>query len=280
MLASFIIVFREAFEAGLIIGVVLAASQGVPKRGRWVIGGAFGGVLGAIIVATFAGSISAALDGFGQEIFTAAILVVAVMMLGWHNTWMAKHGREIAQDLSAFAKAVKQGDKSLAALAVVVGAALLREGSEVALFLYGVVKSSGESPLQMLLGGVMGLGTAGLLSFLLYRGLVAIPQRYLFAVTNGLIVLIAAGMAGQAAAVLASADILPSLGSHLWNTSFVLSDQSVMGKAMHALVGYSAQPSGVQVLSYLVTLGILIALSRWSGASQPARKVSPATTGQ
>lgn len=276
MLASFIIVFREAFEAGLIIGVVLAASQGVEKRGRWVLGGALAGVLGAIIVALFAGRISAALDGFGQEIFTAGILAIAVVMLGWHNTWMARHGREIARDLSAFAKAVKQGDKSLLALGTVVGAALLREGSEVALFLFGIVKTSTEAPIQMLFGGALGLGLAGLLSYLLYRGLVAIPQRYLFAVTNGLIILIAAGMAGQAAAVLAGADILPSLGERLWNTSFVLRDDSMFGKAMHALVGYSAQPSGVQVLAYLVTLGTLIALGRWSAGSPSPRTMAPA----
>ena len=36
MLASLIIVFREVFEAGLIVGIVLAATRGVPRRGAFI----------------------------------------------------------------------------------------------------------------------------------------------------------------------------------------------------------------------------------------------------
>ena len=39
MLASLIIVFREVFEAGLIVGIVLAATRGVPRRGTFIAGG-------------------------------------------------------------------------------------------------------------------------------------------------------------------------------------------------------------------------------------------------
>ena len=56
-------------------------------------------------------------------------------MLTWHNVWMARHGRELASEVRAVGQAVAEGSKSLFALAVVVGVAVLREGSEVALFL-------------------------------------------------------------------------------------------------------------------------------------------------
>ena len=95
MLASLIIVFREVLEAGLIVGIVLAATQGIPGVRPWVAGGVAAGVLGAAILAVFAGAISQALSGNGQEVFNAGILCVAVVMLGWHNIWMASHGRRI-----------------------------------------------------------------------------------------------------------------------------------------------------------------------------------------
>ena len=90
MLASLVIVFREVIEAGLIVGIVLAATRSVPRRGWWVAGGVLAGTLGACLVAAFAGELGALFNGSGQELFNAAILLVAVGMLTWHNAWMAE----------------------------------------------------------------------------------------------------------------------------------------------------------------------------------------------
>ena len=157
MLAALIIVFREVFEAGLIIGIVLAVTGSVPHRNRWIGGGVLAGAVAACVVAAFAGALSRLFAGMGQELFNAAILGVAVIMLTWHNVWMAHHGREVAGEMRAVGQAVADGTKSLLALAVVVGVAVLREGSEVALFLYGVVASDGGSALSLAIGGIIGL---------------------------------------------------------------------------------------------------------------------------
>ncbi len=157
MLAALIIVFREVFEAGLIIGIVLAVTGSVPHRNRWIVGGVVAGTAAACVVAAFAGALSQLFAGMGQELFNAAILSVAVMMLTWHNVWMARHGREMAGEMRAVGQAVADGTKSLLALAVVVGVAVLREGSEVALFLYGVVASDGGSAASLAIGGFIGL---------------------------------------------------------------------------------------------------------------------------
>ena len=159
MLAALIIVFREVFEAGLIVGIVLAVTGSVPHRNRWIGGGVLAGALAACIVAAFAGALSQLFAGMGQELFNAAILAVAVIMLTWHNVWMARHGREMAGEMRAVGQAVADGTKSLMALAVVVGVAVLREGSEVALFLYGIAASDGGSALSLALGGIIGLAT-------------------------------------------------------------------------------------------------------------------------
>ena len=79
MLATLLIVFREVIEAGLIVGIVLAATKGVARRGWWVGYGVAGGVAGACLVAAFAGEIATLFSGSGQELFNATILLLAVM---------------------------------------------------------------------------------------------------------------------------------------------------------------------------------------------------------
>src|SRR5581483_866240 len=135
MFGALVIVFREVIEAGLIIGIVLAATRGVPGRERWILLGIGGGVLGACVVAGFAGAISEAFAGSGQELLNVAVLGTAVVMLMWHNAWMARHGREMAAELTKVGAAVSEGTRPLTALAMVVGLAVLREGSEIVLFL-------------------------------------------------------------------------------------------------------------------------------------------------
>src|SRR5580704_14276930 len=99
MLSALLIVFREVIEAGLIVGIVLAATTGVPRRGLAVGLGVVAGILGACLVAVFAGELAALFQGSGQELFNASILLIAVMMLTWHNVWMASHGSQMAREL-------------------------------------------------------------------------------------------------------------------------------------------------------------------------------------
>ncbi len=262
MLATLIIVFREVLEAGLIVGIVLAATEGVARRGRWIAGGIAAGIAGAALLAGFAGALSNAFSGNGQELFNAAILSVAVVMLTIHVTWMASHAAQMARDMKAMGRSVAAGDRSLSAMAMVVALAVLREGSEVVLFLFGIATSGGTGGLSMLIGGALGVASGAAVSWLLYRGLTAIPMRHLFKVTNGMISLLAAGMAGQAAAILAGAGYLPMLGDQIWDTSGILRDDSMIGRALHALIGYSDRPPGIQLVAFLATLIMLIVLHR------------------
>jgi high-affinity iron transporter len=206
VLAALIIVFREVFEVGLIVGIVLAVTRGVGHRGSRIGGSVLGGVLGASLVAGFAGALSAAFAGTGQELFNAAILV----MLTWHSLWMARHGRALAAEIRA-------GSKTMAGLAVVVGIAVLREGFEVVLFLYGVVvPSEAGSGLSILGGGMVGVLLGGGVCALTYWGLLSIPTRRLFSVTGALIAFLAAGMAAQATSFLEQANavtVLPQSGT-------------------------------------------------------------------
>jgi len=275
MLATLIIVFREVLEAGLVVGIVMAASRGVPRRGLWIACGCAAGVIGACLVAAFAGEIAAAVQGVGQEVFNASILIAAVVMLGWHNIWMSRHGRELAADATRIGREVSAGTRPLYALALVCGVAVLREGSEIVLFLYGIALAGGGGAADMLLGGVLGLIAGALAGAAIYFGLVVIPLRYLFGVTAGLILFLAAGMASQAASFLSAAGLLPALGNNLWDTSAILSERSLAGQVVHVLTGYSARPEGIQLVFYVATLlvigGLMWALRRGPAISRARR---------
>ncbi|MDD2703907.1 MAG: FTR1 family protein [Acidocella sp.] len=265
MLASFIIVFREVLEAGLIVGIVLAATVGISRRAPYLWGGVFAGVAGACLVAACIGALSSAFAGNGQDLFNAAILCFAVIMLGWHSVWMARHGREMARQMQDMGASVTSGETTLLAMAAVIAVAILREGSEVVLFLYGIATAAHLTAFAIIAGSALGVAAGAAVSWGLYRGLLAIPLRRLFGVTGWLIALLAAGMAGQAAALLANDDIIPAFGYQLWDTSWLLSTGSLLGRAMQALVGYSDRPMGVQLAAYTATLATLVCLSKWAG---------------
>lgn len=263
MLGAALIVFRESFEAALLIGILAAAMHAVPGRNRWLSLGIGAGLCGALIVAGLTNVIANAANGSGQELFNAAILGFAVLMLAWHNIWMAAHGADLSRQARQLGADVGSGARALSSVAVLAGLAILREGSETALFLYGIFAGS-EMSLQSLAGGALlgfvagvGVGSA------VYAGLLRIPSRRFFGVISTLLLLLAAGLASQMARFLIQADWLPSLATPLWDTSWLLSDDSVLGAMLRILVGYEAQPSGTQALFYAVTLvGIMLA-TKW-----------------
>ena len=263
MLGTGLLVFREVLEAALIVSIVFAATRGVRGRGLWVGAGLAAGVIGAIVVALFASSIAAAVSGMGQELFNASILLAAVAMIAWHAIWMASHGRELATQMKSVGSAVQAGSRPLSALLIVVAIAVLREGSEVVLFLYGQA-ASGAGVGEIAGGIAVGVIGGVAVGFLLYFGLLGIPMRYFFSATNWLMLLLAAGLASQAAGYLIQADVLPTLGNKIWDTSALLSDTSLIGKTLHTLIGYDARPAGMQLLFYAVTaVAIAIGMRVW-----------------
>ena len=109
------------------------------------------------------------------------------------------------------------------------------------------------------LGVLAGAG----MSALMYLGLLTIPARHLFSVTSSLITLLAAGLAAQAAAFLQQAGYVELLTSNVWDTSWLLSDGSVVGRLAHTLIGYTDRPSGAQLVVYSLTIAIIVGLIRF-----------------
>ena len=258
MLAASIIVLRESFEAALLIGIIAAATRSIAGRGRWISAGILAGLAGACVVAAMTERIAMLFDGAGQELFNVCVLGVAVVLLGWHNIWMSAHGAELATDAKRVGRDVEEGRSRLSSILIVIALAVLREGSESVLFLYGLMSNGEVTGAAIATGAVLGLLMGAALGIVLYVGMLRIPMRWFFSITSTLILLIAAGMASRIAQFLIQADFLPSLRSPLWDLSSVLPTNSTAGGLLRALMGYDAAPDGMQVVFYIVTALVIL----------------------
>lgn len=248
------IVFREIIEVALVIGIVMAATRGLPGRLNLVLAGLGLGVLGSVIIAFFTESISQAIDGVGQEIFNAAVMFTAVGFLSWTVIWMKTHGRHLAQNLKAMGQDVVSGNKSVYVLVGVIALATFREGAEIVLFTYGMLASGAFAASEIVVGGIGGLIGGSIVGLMLYMGLLKAAQKYLFTVTSWLLIVLTAGMAAQGASFLIAAGVLPELHPEVWDTSAILSGGSFLGETLKVLIGYTPRPTGMELVFYTSVL--------------------------
>ena len=269
------IVFREIIEVALVIGIVMAATRGLPGRVNLILAGLGVGIVGSIAIAFFTGTISQAINGIGQELFNAAVMFIAVGFLSWTVIWMKIHGRELAQNLKAVGVDVMSGKKSSYILIAVVALATFREGAEIALFTYGMSASGAFGVHEIALGGLIGAAGGAIIGTLLYLGLLKAAQRYLFTVTSWMLIVLTAGMAAQGANFLIAAGILPPLIPQIWDTSALISGNSFIGETLKVLVGYTPRPTGMELIFYaavLICIGTFYKL-----VNAPKKKPAPAT---
>lgn len=264
MFSIAVVIFREMFEIALIVGVLMAASRGLRKRGQWVAVGVLGGMAGSVGCAFFADRISRAAQGMGQEILNAMILLVAAALIGWTVLWMSRHGRELTAHLKQVGHAVVKGERPIHTLAVVVALTVLREGAEIVMFTYSAFVTGGR-PFDLVLGFLFGAFAGAAVGVVLYYGLIKIPTKQIFNVTSLLLIFLVAGMVSQAAGYLTAAGKLPELIPTMWDTSRLLSEDSLGGKLLQVLLGYTQRPSGMQVLVYAATLAALGILIKYYG---------------
>jgi len=260
MISSLVIVFREMLEMTLIVGVLLAATRGISGSRQWIGIGVFAGIIGAGLFALFMEQIESSFAGDGEFLFNAVILILASLLIAWTVFWMSSHARQMSSHMKKVGASVKDGELPFTALAVVSFAAVMREGGEAVFFLFGAAQSVTEGSWAMLSGGLLGAVVALGMGVMLYLGLARIPLKHLFSVAGWLLMLLAAGMASQAAWNLVVIDWLPPLIDPLWNTSAWLSQGSAVGEFLHVLVGYDEAPSAIQMLVFSVSLAVMVTL--------------------
>ena len=256
MLSTFIIIFRETLEAMLVVGIALTAAKQAHISVRWIYFGMTIGIMTALTIAIFAKVISDSLSGMGQEVINATILLSAALLMVWTAIWMRQHGQEVSALIHKACVPDKGKYTAKWMLSAVVSLAVAREGSEIILFLYGVSMTHQNHIGTMIIGAILGLTLGLMLSITLYRSLIRIPMRYIFSVTTVFILVLAAGMASQGVSYLVMIDVLPAFGETIWNSSHLISEQSILGQTLHALMGYDDHPSGMQVFAFVAILSL------------------------
>ncbi len=259
------IVFREFLEIALILGIVMAATKGVPRRNFMIVVGLAIGVAGSVAIAFFTDKISNAIDGMGQEIFNASIMFIAVIFLSWTVIWMKRSGREMSKNLNEVGQDIVAGKKSLYILAGVIALATFREGAEIVLFTYGMVASNAFPISEIIIGGIMGAIGGTIVGTMLYLGLLKTVKRHLFTVTSWMLIVLTAGIAAQGANFLIAAGVLPELIYQVWDTSSFISGGSFIGETLSVLIGYTPRPTGMELVFYTSTLFVVGAAYRFAG---------------
>lgn len=218
------------------------------------------GILGAGLFAYYFGAISDWLDGVGQEISNAGLLLMVVIFLIGICVWIAKYSEYSASQNKPFGpiKALLIGAVSIA---------VIREGAEIFVYVQGFFDSL-ESFLPIFVGGSIGAGIGLSIGALIYYLLINLPRRAWLHLTLAVLTLIAAGMSSQVALNLIQAGWLPSQ-MPIWDTSRVLPETSVLGQLLYASLGYEATPNAIQIgffVAPIVSVVVSVAhIRRWKG---------------
>ncbi|MDZ7843394.1 MAG: iron uptake transporter permease EfeU [Anaerolineales bacterium] len=274
MFASFLLSLREGIEAALIIGIVLGTLRKIKRTDLaprvWY------GAISAAVLSLAAGilltSLGLQLKGKAEEIFEGFAMIVAAGVLTWMIFWMRRQARHIKERLESGVEqaALQMGRHGLFALAFL---AALREGIELALFLTAAVFAS--SPQQTIIGGLLGLGTAILLGWLLFFSTIQLNLQRFFQVTGALLLLFAAGLVAHGIHEFNEVGWIPGIIEHVWNTNSIIDESSTLGVMLKALFGYNGNPSLTEVIAYLAYLGgIIFALRETENKTVPAAEAA------
>ncbi|KQZ98828.1 MAG: FTR1 family iron permease [Achromobacter sp.] len=263
------IVWRESVEALLVVGILYTWLRATPegKRGLpYLWGGVAAGLALAVALALVLLGVSSWLSDEGQEWFQAIMSLAACALVVQMVVWMKKHGRTLKGELESGARASVASDNWWGLL-VLVAIAVAREGSETVVFLYGTVSAGegGSDMLMLAVAGVAGFAVALLTFWLLQLGGKLITWRRFFFVTEILLLLLAGSLLVGGLDHLISLDVLPTIVDPVWDSSWLLSDSTGVGKVLADFAGYRALPALSSLLLWVAYWLIVWALLRWAG---------------
>jgi high-affinity iron transporter len=279
MLQSFVILFREALEAALVVGIVLGylvrTGQNEYRKSVYLglAAGVGASILGAIGFQLLAGGFS----GRAEEIFEGITMLAGAILLTTLIVWVIRKSGQTAELERKVASRI--GGTRRAGLFLLIFFSVLREGIESVIFLGAARFASGENNL---IGAGLGLIAAIILGLLLFRGALRINLRSFFTATNVLLILFAAGLVAGGVHELQEAGVIPIVIEHVWDINPrvvgeaypLLHENGPIGSIAKGLFGYNGNPSMIEVVAYLVYLiavsGIWL-LSRSSKTNRSSR---------
>lgn len=256
MLSAVIVVLREMLEICLIIGIISAALRNFRSKNKILVIGILGGSLISYVLALGIHYISGLFDNSGQEILNLLILLTSIICITFTLIWIKSHSKELKHKISAASEKLMNNESGIAAIILIIVLAVGREGMEVILFLNGIYAAGTNIP-ELVIGTVIGIALGSSLGFLIYTGLIKLNVKYFFKAINFMLVLIAAGMASQAANYILALDLFNGLSATVWDSSWLITEESSFGKILYNLLGYSSKPTEMQLVLYILTIVIM-----------------------
>lgn len=275
MLGNFLIGLREGLEASLVVGILVAYLVRTGNRRRlpllWAgVGVAVALSIGVGAALTFT---SATLSGEKQEAFAGGMSIFAVGFVTWMIFWMRRTARSIKSDLQGrLDTALAMGATALVLTAFL---AVGREGLETAVFLWSAIQATGDGTAP-LLGASLGLATAIVLGWLVYKRSVTLNLGTFFTVTGAALVVVAAGVLGYGIHDLQEGGVLPGLNSLAFDVSDAVPLSSWYGALLHGIFGFTPDSTWLQTVAYGCYLVPVMALFFRDGrAPAPSRQSLP-----
>jgi high-affinity iron transporter len=283
MIAGMTITIREGLEAFLITGILLGYLKKLDRRrdAPYVWAGTLAGIALSIALALAFRALAIEFEeGPRAALFELAASALAVPILSYMVLWMQRQARSIKAELEIkAAAAIATGQ--LLGLAFLAFITVLREGLETAVFLTALTtRATGKN---LMPGAMLGLLLAAGIACLVFATTVRLNLRTFFIVTGTLLIFIGAGLCGQIIMALHELGF-PAVHHPVWSTKWLLDSEGLLGRILHAFIGYHDEPSLLQVLAYFGYLagmgyaffGAIRGPARRPGAAaEPARAAAP-----
>ena len=282
MLANYLIGLREGLEAALVVSILVAYLVKTDRRS--LLPRVWAGVALAVGVALGFGFAlffgPRGLSFQAQEAIGGTLSIVAVGLVTWMIFWMARAARSLSGELRGQIDTAADG--SWFGLVLVAMLAVGREGLETALFLWSateaVTRNSGAT-WQPLLGAALGLATAVLLGYLIYRGAISINLSKFFTWTGAFLILVAAGVLSYGVHDLQEAGILPGLNTLAFDVSGTIDPSSWYATLLKGVFNFSPQTTVLEAVAWLTyvvpVMTLFIRGARRRSSATPRR--APAT---
>ncbi len=268
MLASFLITFREALEAALIIGIIAAyiAKIGRKDLNRYIYTGIIGAIVASMAVALVFKIVYGELEGTAEQLFEGGAALTAAAVLTYMIFWMAQNSKKIKGEIQEKIDiSISKGQMlGIAALSFI---AVFREGVETVLFL-GTLAI--QSPFDTFLGFMVGVVVVVILSFVMFKGMYRLDVSSFFKYTSILLILFSAGMVATGVHELNEAGIIPSVIEHVWDLNPpmnpdgsypLLHEKGLIGSNLKSLLGYHTGPSLTMIIAYIgywIIIGLFV----------------------
>lgn len=256
-----LIVFREFMEIALVIGLVAGMTKNILNSRIYITLGALFGLVFASLLAFFVSKLTVSSDGFGDEILDASIILFTCFTIGATIIWIKGYIAKVKQNLNELSEKISSGVSGKFALTFLVMSLLMREGTEIILLIYSISSVSYIEIDDYLIGIGIGSFSGVLVGIMIYFGFLKISSKYIFQISSIMLTFIAAGLAADAAGILTSSGVIKIFNQQLWDSSWLIKDDTILGETLKILAGYQAKPNILQAIFYLLTIVIIFIMS-------------------